>query len=653
MSIQQYDTWKDVLLQASDPNIDPQLDKLSEDIANLSDSDALTRLKAQQALSGDPSLGLLVHSHAFDNDVEFLHHLDSIPGRRGGDTIYVALSGLGQRAVHTVVDTQTLFKPIHLQAPKWDILKAIDHGHIKQFEASANTASRNMETYAVHRIAILPPFLTKCVIEANLTDGVDLFFATRQAILDHDAEHETDDSFVYAAEDPNCRNILAFLWAVGQANNNIKAPGATTVTDSNPVNHWAAQLHTLWIKPNTSTTNTDLTDRLAQAIENQTMENRDNRLERTRIHDETHNSFSRLHQRCQRMVLHASATWDRDNRSWEAPHVPCSTAKDFFAAKTSGDALTILLDYLNLDRKKSAQVQPGAVNALHKGKFLWDSRNFPSNLTSTNFTPVGRSPTIDQQSATLLVIQMKQASGKPLSDAEFATLTAQGPTPACDPLELQFSLDIYRHVLQFFFGPHSHPVVTLTKVVRHIERHRDSYHIQHQRDPDFCAKFQFCIDNSINLFLHECYECTDRNHVDDELINLEVESGSVIRGSFIQVLPATYQHRIANPPRSPTDPSNKRRRTGDQTTTPRLRCPNPNQHQSFKLHPSEPWNTFAGKHLQLLPLIGDTKICHHFHVRGSCFDDCNKRNTHNNACLSNHIISQVEAWMSRCRSPNN
>jgi hypothetical protein len=148
--------------------------------------------------------------------------------------------------------------------------------------------------------------------------------------------------------------------------------------------------------------------------------------------------------------------------------------------------------------------------------------------------------------------------------------------------------------------------------------------------------FLFAIDTGINLWLESCEEAPMRDEVDDNLIDFsDILNQVKIRNfsyklppSIRQVVDSKGQHSNLQEKSNDGHPKKKSKKNQEDNQSVKVE----NEGKIEKWIPSqETYMKFfrnSGDALKNRPKIDDTIMCHRFHSRGYCFDNCNNKKSH-------------------------
>ena len=230
---------------------------------------------------------------------------------------------------------------------------------------------------------------------------------------------------------------------------------------------------------------------------------------------------------------------------------------------------------------------------------------------------------------------MKELAGKGLSNDDVESALKQGVKVPKSIEEMRFSIFNTTATASFFFSKWSLLSSKLLDVHNHLVRHYPIYEASLAEDSLFTAKFLFAIDTRIQIWLKMCEIKEFREDVDDKLLNFDEVLNQVILRSFNISLPPSIQHIFEKkqPKRIDQDlngPGPKRKRGNDQERDERsTRILNDGKLDKWILNQDQYTNKLRhNSSLKSRPKLEDTPVCHRFHSRGYCFDNCGNKATH-------------------------
>ncbi len=86
-------------------------------------------------------------------------------------------------------------------------------------------------------------------------------------------------------------------------------------------------------------------------------------------------------------------------------------------------------------------------------------------------------------------------------------------------MSLQF--DYFHGLCTMFFGQFSWASQAMTSLIQSLDRNKHAFKAREQTDPHFCSKFMYVINVPFQIWLKECMQLTQCNHIKDFLLNFK------------------------------------------------------------------------------------------------------------------------------------
>jgi hypothetical protein len=112
-------------------------------------------------------------------------------------------------------------------------------------------------------------------------------------------------------------------------------------------------------------------------------------------------------------------------------------------------------------------------------------------------------------------------------------------------MSLQFNY--FRGLCTMFFGQFSWASQAMTSLIQLLDRNKNAFKAREQTDPHFCSKFIYAINTRYQIWLEECMQLTQRNRVDNSLLNFKSIIKQVRFGTFELRLPSAFSKPTPTP----------------------------------------------------------------------------------------------------------
>ena len=153
-------------------------------------------------------------------------------------------------------------------------------------------------------------------------------------------------------------------------------------------------------------------------------------------------------------------------------------------------------------------------------------------------------------------------------------------------------------------------------------------------DPILITKVMYAVDTRIQLWLNDGRTATDREEMDDGIIDLALIVTSVLMDQLVVSLPSCLAPTLRKPleddePKSPIKKKKKLKDNEDKKSKNK-KVVNHHAPASFCLLVGENYkSTFANKHVEARPMWNDNcKMCPRWYTLGYCFADCKHKASH-------------------------
>ena len=602
-------------------------------------------------LSRDNGDSILIYFSKISNSIQFLHSITDLGNNNiNPEPKLVALDGFRSNvAVPVQLDLDSLFNDVSVHAPKFDRLKTIKEAE----ELLTLEAPRTNPAQFKHLpFVLLPPILWDLFISSEDKSASSLLLnliTTLKEIEENNIDNDTTDEVA-----DHCIHIAHFLWAANK--NLIPSVSVAPPGDNEEVLQWAQTRHQNCFpsipKPRTNqevSSNIQSFESLSQAIEKsfQSFPGSDNA-------EKSPKGFMKLHDSTRNLILNASS-----QNSEIAASDPCEDCAMFFKTSSHGTARMYILKSLENKFGCNVSIAQGVIMNLFNGNFLRAFDESPSNFSPFSFPKkslFGKNPETE-----CLILQLKELAGKGLSNDDVESALKQGVKVPKSIEEMRFSIFNTTAVASFFFSKWSLLSSKLLEVHNHLVRHYPIYEASLVEDHLFTAKFLFAIDTRIQIWLKMCEIKEFREDVDDKLLNFDEVLNQVILRTFNITLPPSIQHVFEKKQPKRLDsihdgPGPKRKKSNDRERDERSsRISNDGKLNKWILDQDQYSSKLRhNSSLKMRPKLSDIPLCHRFHSRGYCFENCGNKATH---IASDKLPEKAQKdylnWLTNIRASNN
>jgi hypothetical protein len=154
------------------------------------------------------------------------------------------------------------------------------------------------------------------------------------------------------------------------------------------------------------------------------------------------------------------------------------------------------------------------------------------------------------------------------------------------------------------------------------------------KDPSLIAKMLFSVDTRIQLWLSDGRTATDREEMDDSVINLTSIVTSVLTDQLVVSLPPCLTTTAKKTEddgvlKSPLK-KKKKIKEDEEKNSKNRKIVNQSALAAFRLLENENYKeVFANRHVEARPMWDDKcRMCPRWHTLGYCFADCKHKASH-------------------------
>ena len=575
-------------------------------------------------------------------DVVFYHSIRNLGGSRARPkNKIVGLTGVGPDAIPVQFSEASISTEVQVNCPSNATLKGISD---KATVATAVVPPLRPLVLNSATFQFLPPFISSAFLELSERDPAQLLVELNSLITAHDTAHDGDAEFPKAEDE--CKNLRAFLWALSTDRiEGLKCssnPDDVELANFNKIRHSDCILPLTPAQPS-ETSNTDAIQQLATSVQNQTDLIEELKQSRTEASKEKKQKFADLHESAQRLILNASS-----QNGEVTPSTPSTNCASFFSKSSATKAANYLSTTLQDTYKCNPDLQSGFTQALFDGHFLCDREDSPSNFSFFLCPRKNPLSSGNRKRRTILLIKTKQ--GKGWSEQDYNDAVKQGISTPDDINLANHQFRIWWGCGAFFFGDASMFPTALAKLINLMATHCITFEAQQIKDKNFLTKFAYQVDTRVFRWLQQCAQESDRENVDDSLLDFKDIVNQVLNDQFLQVLPSTFKSEKEEedepfPPSGPGQARKKQKRESNQTESRQVR----NTGTISEWVPTQEVYTqkFAGKNISARPILNGVPMCQRFHSKTYCFSDCNNKASH---VPSNTVSDEIKAkYTSYCK----
>lgn len=331
-----------------------------------------------------------------------------------------------------------------------------------------------------------------------------------------------------------------------------------------------------------------------------------------------------------------------------------AVAKEFFGQPSASHAnLYMSSETFGSKYRIEAQDKSGLATRLHKGVFKYASPGVPSGLTVFACAPGDVMADSGAEAAVGLSLAASEGTG--LSNAQQKALLQQALSYPRRFDAAKKQLTLFAAILLMLFGQ-SELQLFVDAWVGHMVDHETAYDQLSSMDPKFFLKMFYMIDMTVQVFLSNCEQQSDRTKVPDEIF----ECGDYKRAILLRQCPFNAPEQFQDPGAATGgggddegSPKKKKQKKGDRsgpTPAGRIKVVNNNAVAALRVGAQHFQTTFgrSSPHYGSRPKIRNCDMCPTFHLLGYCYDDCPEAASH--VRLNSTEEGQAKGYVAKCQA---
>jgi hypothetical protein len=139
-----------------------------------------------------------------------------------------------------------------------------------------------------------------------------------------------------------------------------------------------------------------------------------------------------------------------------------------------------------------------------------------------------------------LILHLIKTKGKGQSIEDIKDLNKQKIKAPTTYIEMMQLFEGFRGLIHIFFGQFSITHQAITAIIQQVKRWQQSLKAQICTDAEFCSKFMYAVDMQFQLWLEDCMTATQRDRIDDSILNCHLLIESVHFGTFALHLSSSF-----------------------------------------------------------------------------------------------------------------
>ncbi len=155
-----------------------------------------------------------------------------------------------------------------------------------------------------------------------------------------------------------------------------------------------------------------------------------------------------------------------------------------------------------------------------------------------------------------LILHLIKTKGKGKSIKEIKDLNKQKIKAPTTYIEMMQQFEGFRSLISIFFGKYCIPHQAITSIVQLVEQSKQSFKAQVRTDTKFCCKFMYAVDTCFQLWLDDCITATQRNRINDNILDCCQLIKGIHFGTFALNLPSSFTKPPAPKEQKETEAAN-------------------------------------------------------------------------------------------------
>lgn len=315
-----------------------------------------------------------------------------------------------------------------------------------------------------------------------------------------------------------------------------------------------------------------------------------------------------------------------------------SSLREIINAKTIGEADINLANQMEGLGLEEIGWTPNLTLGLRNGQVLYKEAGTPSNFSIFMIRVKEPTGNNDQhvKSMELHLLEQNKDNNKDVLE-----MVKAGKNQIIIPRHFDDFSTHFKGLLglsAIVFGTPSLLTLELKTFCESVENRRMSLKTKFHHDQTLIPKVMYAVDSRIQLWLSDGRSATDREEMDDGIINLAPIVTSVLMDQLVVSLPSCLTPTMRKPSENEggdeaqNSPRRKKKKVKDDEdkNSKTKKVVNHHAPASFRLLAGENYkSTFANKHVEDRVIWeGNCKMCPRWNTLGYCFDDCKHKASH-------------------------
>ena len=563
------------------------------------------------------------------NKLNTFHHLSCTGGNfYEKQEHFGAIQGIGEDV--TSVVTPDMSQLLKLSAVATPVPSIEDYMKVETIDECKNLKIEINSYYSARNFIPIPPFMLfdlNQAISEHEGDSYEILLAAIKVIKEFDTHIESsEDLDTTETATSSCEDILHWLFLATRGKINSIPTVACSVRDVRKHFINVERMVGFGKTQDQAPKQVDISSSIQKPLDiiaASSSSTQDFLSKLTQIQltnqDKTSNSFGKLSEKIQQMMLIASS------RGSVVPSELNEEAQKFFKMQNFSKAQQYLESHLEAKGIECA-IPTAVANLWLQGCLLWTNPLTPSGFAASVISSKDIIFNDSVHEGILLDFSTKHEISK-------NSLTKLTKTQVMYPSSIELMIERIEAILAFtilFFTERSYLSKGLNYLLTLCKSNRTLLRTKFYLDKTFIAKFIFLIDDRINKWLIECARANTVDETSLELVDFATIIMDLKLNRFFCDLPDSIKTIAKNDTSTPSNIEQtfigKKRKQSEGKMTKII--PNDNVEDKWKLKDTETWQMWRHKTGNGPMLSCHAKPCLKFHVKGTCYEDCANKASH-------------------------
>ena len=272
----------------------------------------------------------------------------------------------------------------------------------------------------------------------------------------------------------------------------------------------------------------------------------------------------------------------------------------------------------------------GTSKAIYDGKFTWSSPESPTCVSP--FTIELSKPNGNSIHDRHMILSTLETHGKSMTPAEAEKSLKQSLTVPESFHELMDQGRVYVALLKILGGDDNDVAHKVEELFKSLDLNRTKVEALIARNVETGGHILYQVGLKVNNYLEYSHTVASPSEIPRSTLNFSSLREAIDSFTMIPILPTTFKQLVNEPANTDAEPKpgRKKKRNGNGAEGGKRKLVrNPEPVEEWQLKDGEKWEWFSGENCKDRPTWnGKCKMCHKFHMKDICFDDCPNGESH-------------------------